>query len=50
MLGGVPDKAIASQLGVSRRTVQRRIDRLMALACVSNRHGLAYHATRHGWL
>ncbi|MEV0458955.1 helix-turn-helix domain-containing protein [Catellatospora methionotrophica] len=50
MLGGVPDKAIASQLGVSRRTVQRRIDRLIALACVSNRHGLAYHAARHGWL
>ncbi|MFC7247124.1 helix-turn-helix domain-containing protein [Catellatospora aurea] len=50
MVGGVPDKAIASQLGVSRRTVQRRLDRLMALAHVGNRHGLAYHAARHGWL
>lgn len=50
MIGGLPDKAIASQLGVSRRTVQRRLDRLMALAGVDTRPGLAYHAARHGWL
>ncbi|GAA1360366.1 HTH domain-containing protein [Catellatospora chokoriensis] len=50
MIGGLPDKAIASQLGVSRRTVQRRLDRLMALARVDTRPGLAYHAARHGWL
>ncbi|WP_155370741.1 helix-turn-helix domain-containing protein [Catellatospora vulcania] len=50
VVGGVPDKAIASQLGVSRRTVQRRLDRLMALAGVDTRAGLAYHAARCGWL
>ncbi|WP_230689209.1 helix-turn-helix domain-containing protein [Catellatospora paridis] len=50
VVGGVPDKAIASQLGVSRRTVQRRLDRLMALAGVDTRAGLAYHAARRGWL
>ncbi|MEV0458781.1 helix-turn-helix domain-containing protein [Catellatospora methionotrophica] len=50
VVGGVPDKAIASQLGVSRRTVQRRLDRLMSLAGVDTRAGLAYHAARCGWL
>ncbi|MFC0532460.1 helix-turn-helix domain-containing protein [Phytohabitans kaempferiae] len=50
LVAGVPDKSIASQMGVSRRTVQRRLDRLMALAGVDTRPGLAFQAARRGWL
>jgi DNA-binding CsgD family transcriptional regulator/DNA-binding MarR family transcriptional regulator len=50
LVAGVPDKSIASQLGISRRTVQRRVDRLMALADVDTRPGLAYQAARRGWI
>jgi DNA-binding CsgD family transcriptional regulator len=50
MVAGVPDKSIASQLGVSRRTVQRRLDRLMALASMDTRTGLAFQAAKRGWL
>ncbi|MFG1661234.1 helix-turn-helix domain-containing protein [Micromonospora chersina] len=49
-VAGVPDKSIASQLGVSRRTVQRRLADLMAVAGVDTRPGLAYQAARRGWL
>jgi len=50
VVAGTPDKSIAHQLGVSRRTVQRRLDRLMALAGVDTRTALAYQAARRGWL
>lgn len=50
LVAGVPDKSIASQLGISRRTVQRRVDRLMTLAGVDTRPGLAYQAARRGWI
>jgi DNA-binding MarR family transcriptional regulator len=49
-VAGMPDKSIATQLGISRRTVQRRLDRLMSLAGVDTRTGLAYEAARRGWL
>ncbi|MFI5906664.1 TrmB family transcriptional regulator [Dactylosporangium sp. NPDC051541] len=49
-VAGFPDKSIASQLGVSKRTVQRRLERLMAIAAVDTRAGLAYEAGRRGWL
>ncbi|MFC6022028.1 TrmB family transcriptional regulator [Plantactinospora solaniradicis] len=49
-VAGFPDKSIASQLGVSRRTVQRRLERLMAVAAVDTRTGLAFQAARRGWL
>ncbi|MDZ5447190.1 MULTISPECIES: helix-turn-helix domain-containing protein [Micromonospora] len=49
-VAGVPDKSIASQLGVSRRTIQRRLADLMTLAGVDTRPGLAYQAARRGWL
>ncbi|MGN9779450.1 helix-turn-helix domain-containing protein [Micromonospora sp. H33] len=49
-VAGVPDKSIASQLGVSRRTIQRRLGDLMTLAGVDTRPGLAYQAARRGWL
>ncbi|MFC9687006.1 helix-turn-helix domain-containing protein [Kribbella sp. NPDC056951] len=50
LVAGVPDKSIASQLGISRRTVQRRLDRLMSLAGVDTRTGLAYQAAKRDWL
>ncbi|MEU0548793.1 helix-turn-helix domain-containing protein [Micromonospora sp. NPDC005979] len=49
-VAGVPDKSIASQLGVSRRTVQRRLADLMDAAGVDTRPGLAFQAARRGWL
>jgi DNA-binding CsgD family transcriptional regulator len=49
-VAGLPDKSIASQLGISRRTVQRRLERLMALAGVDTRTGLAFQAARRRWL
>jgi hypothetical protein len=49
-VAGLPDKSIATQLGVSRRTVQRRLDRLMEAAGVDTRAGLAFQAARRGWL
>ncbi|MEU8814788.1 helix-turn-helix domain-containing protein [Actinoplanes sp. NPDC048796] len=49
-VSGLPDKSIATQLGVSRRTVQRRLDRLMDIAGVDTRPGLAFQAARRGWL
>ncbi|MEU8328517.1 helix-turn-helix domain-containing protein [Micromonospora sp. NPDC048839] len=49
-VAGVPDKSIASQLGVSRRTVQRRVADLMAAAGVDTRPGLAFQVARRGWL
>lgn len=50
LVSGLPDKSIATHLGVSRRTVQRRLDRMMALAGVDTRTGLAFQAARRGWL
>ncbi|MEV0796448.1 helix-turn-helix domain-containing protein [Kribbella sp. NPDC050281] len=50
LVAGVPDKSIASQLGISRRTVQRRLDRMMALAGVDTRTGLAFQAAKRGWI
>ncbi|MFD7153375.1 helix-turn-helix domain-containing protein [Kribbella sp. NPDC059898] len=50
LVGGVPDKSIATQLGISRRTVQRRLDRLMSLAGVDTRTGLAFQAAKRNWL
>jgi DNA-binding CsgD family transcriptional regulator/DNA-binding MarR family transcriptional regulator len=50
LVAGFPDKSIASQLGVSKRTVQRRFERLMAAVGVDTRTGLAFEAGRRGWL
>jgi sugar-specific transcriptional regulator TrmB len=49
-VSGMPDKSIATHLSVSRRTVQRRLDRLMAVAGVDTRAGLAFQAGKRGWL
>ncbi|NUR96393.1 MAG: TrmB family transcriptional regulator [Kribbellaceae bacterium] len=50
LVAGLPDKSIANQLGISRRTVQRRLDRLMALAGVDTRTGLSYQSAKRGWV
>ncbi|WP_045746577.1 helix-turn-helix domain-containing protein [Actinoplanes rectilineatus] len=50
VVAGMPDKSIATHLGVSKRTVQRRIDRLMDQAGVDSRTGLSFQAARRGWL
>ncbi|MET0494551.1 MAG: helix-turn-helix domain-containing protein [Actinoplanes sp.] len=50
VVSGLPDKSIATHLGVSKRTVQRRLDRLMSLTGVDTRTGLAFQAARRGWL
>ncbi|MEU8529889.1 LuxR C-terminal-related transcriptional regulator [Streptomyces sp. NPDC048629] len=50
LLNGYTDQAIGSQLGVSMRTVQRRVRRLLALAGARSRLQLGWHAARHGWV
>ncbi|MFF4354638.1 helix-turn-helix domain-containing protein [Streptomyces sp. NPDC001530] len=50
LVAGVADKAIASQMGLSRRTVQRHIQQLMTLAGAATRMQLAWQAARRGWL
>ncbi len=50
VVSGLPDKSIATHLGVSKRTVQRRLDRLLSLAGVDTRTGLAFQAAHRGWL
>ena len=49
LLAGLTDQAVASQLGLSLRSVQRRIAALMAKAGATTRIQLGWHAARHGW-
>ncbi|WP_431683435.1 helix-turn-helix domain-containing protein [Kitasatospora sp. KL5] len=49
VLAGLTDQAAAGQLGISRRTVQRRITDLMARAGVETRIQLGWQAARRGW-
>jgi predicted transcriptional regulator len=50
LLAGLTDDAVANQLGVSSRTVQRRVHALMRTANVSTRVQLGWHAAALGWL
>ncbi|WP_329454967.1 helix-turn-helix domain-containing protein [Streptomyces sp. NBC_01497] len=50
LVAGVTDKAVASQLALSRRTVQRRVQAMMELAGAATRMQLAWQAARRGWL
>jgi hypothetical protein len=50
LVAGVADKAIASQLGLSLRTVQRRVHDLMVKAGADTRTQLAWHAAKLNWL
>ncbi|MFF5684272.1 helix-turn-helix domain-containing protein [Streptomyces albidoflavus] len=50
LLAGYTDRAVASQLGLSMRTVQRRVHRLLALAGVQTRLQLGWRAAQLHWL
>ncbi|MFD8573123.1 helix-turn-helix transcriptional regulator [Streptomyces sp. NPDC059639] len=47
---GLTDAAIARQLGLGHRTVQRRLQALMTRADAATRFQLGWHAARAGWL
>jgi DNA-binding CsgD family transcriptional regulator len=49
-LTGLTDQAIATQLHISLRTVQRRVRHLMDVAKVQNRVQLGFQAARLNWL
>ncbi|MGW6207216.1 helix-turn-helix domain-containing protein [Streptomyces sp. NPDC055089] len=50
LLAGFSDRRAASELGLSIRTVERRVRRLMDLSGVESRLQLGWHAARVGWL
>ncbi len=50
LLTGMTDEAVAKQLDLSARTIQRRIRQLMDLAGARTRLQLGWHASRSGWL
>jgi DNA-binding NarL/FixJ family response regulator len=50
LLAGLTDHAVANQLGLSMRSVQRRIRALMDLVAAETRLQLGFHAARRGWL
>jgi len=50
LLAGYTDEAIATQQGVSLRTVQRRVRRLLTLAGVQSRVQLGWQAARRNWI
>lgn len=50
LLAGISDRKAASELGLSIRTVERRVRRLMDLSGVESRLQLGWHAARVGWL
>ena len=49
LLAGLSDQAVATQLGLSLRTVQRRLRHLQDLAGVQTRMQLGWYAARHDW-
>ncbi|MEU5218633.1 helix-turn-helix transcriptional regulator [Streptomyces sp. NPDC020807] len=50
LAGGTSDEVIARELGISRRTLFRRIQILMARLGASSRFQMALQAQRSGWL
>ena len=50
LLAGLADHVIGSQLGLSFRTVQRRVRALMDLAGVDTKLQLGFQAAQHGWV
>jgi DNA-binding NarL/FixJ family response regulator len=49
LLAGLTDQAVASQLGLSLRTLQRRLRHLEDLADVQSRMQLGWYAAKHDW-
>jgi len=50
LLAGLTDTSIGAQLGLSLRTVQRRVRQMMDRAGVGTRVQLGYEAGKRGWL
>jgi DNA-binding CsgD family transcriptional regulator len=50
LLAGLTDEAIAAHRGTSVRTVQRKVQSLMAVAHVRTRMQLAWEAAKQGWM
>ncbi|MFB7368369.1 TrmB family transcriptional regulator [Streptomyces sp. NPDC056222] len=50
LIAGLTEMAVARHMGLSRRTVQRRVQRLMDLTGAASRMQLAWHAAREGWV
>lgn len=50
LLSGMTDGAVASQLGVSQRTIQRRVRGLMDITGTSTRIQLGWYAANRGWV
>jgi sugar-specific transcriptional regulator TrmB len=50
LVSGLTDEAVAARLGMSRRTVVRRVGALMALAGARSRLQLGWVARERGWL
>jgi DNA-binding CsgD family transcriptional regulator len=50
LAGGAGDDVIARELGISRRTLFRRLQVLMARLGAANRFQMALQAQRYGWL
>ncbi|TWD73055.1 sugar-specific transcriptional regulator TrmB [Kribbella amoyensis] len=50
LLAGLTDQAVANQLGLSMRTVQRRVRALMDIVAADTRLQLGFHAARRGWI
>ncbi|GAA4464404.1 helix-turn-helix transcriptional regulator [Phytohabitans houttuyneae] len=49
LVAGLTDQAVATQLNLSLRTLQRHLRRLMDLAVVDNRMQLGWYAAHQGW-
>jgi len=49
MLAGLTDQAVATQLDLSLRTVQRRLRHLQDLSGVQSRMQLGWYAAKHDW-
>ncbi|MFI0084783.1 winged helix-turn-helix transcriptional regulator [Streptomyces bobili] len=49
LLAGLTDLTTATQLGLSPRTLHRRLRHLMDMAGVRTRMQLGAHAVRNGW-
>ncbi|GAB3068286.1 LuxR family transcriptional regulator [Intrasporangium mesophilum] len=50
MLGGLTDEAVGKQLGMSGRTVQRRLKALMDYTGATSRMQLGWEASERGWV
>lgn len=49
LLAGLTDQAVAHQVGISLRSLQRRLRHLQDLAGVDSRMQLGWYAARHDW-